>query len=202
MDIKKLIDIDKNFILASKSPRRKHLLNMLELDFEVVPSDIDENIDEQDPVVYAQILSEKKAFDIAQRNPDNIIIAADTIVVLGNQIINKPQNEEEAFQMLRKLSGNTHKVITGVSIAFSNGEDLYTYTDCEETDVTFRDLSDIEINAYIATGSPMDKAGAYGIQDDFGALFVSGINGCYYNIVGLPVQLLYIKLLEFKEKFL
>lgn len=203
MNIENIIGkIDKDIILASKSPRRKHLLNLLGLDFKIVPSDIDENISEEIPEDFARILAENKSHDIAKNNPGNIVIGADTIVVINKNIINKPINENHAFEMLKTLSGKTHKVITGICISIFDDNTLKYITDIETTDVTFRELSDTEIRAYINTGSPMDKAGAYGIQDDFGAVFVSRINGCYYNIVGLPLQLLYKRLREFHKKFL
>jgi septum formation protein len=117
-------------------------------------------------------------------------------VVIDDMILNKPSDPEDAFRILKILSGNTHKVYTGLSIVESVSQNWIT--DFQTTEVTFRELSDEEIWLYIEGGSPMDKAGAYGIQDDFGALFVSHINGCYYNIVGLPVQLLYMMLKRFR----
>jgi septum formation protein len=194
--------INLNFVLASKSPRRKQLLKLLGIDFEILPSDIDENISETIPENFALQLAEKKSIDIANKNAGKIIIGADTIVVLNNEIINKPENKDNAYEILTKLSGNTHQVITGICIARNlSGKTAYL-SDFEKTDVTFRNLEKKEIIEYINTGSPMDKAGAYGIQDDFGAVFVSKINGCYYNIVGLPLHLLYLKLLEFQKNFL
>ncbi len=203
MKIEKIIGkIDKEIILASKSPRRKHLLNLLGLDFKIIPSDIDENISEENPEEFARILAESKSYDIAEKNPGKIVIGADTIVVIDGNIINKPSGEYDAFCMLKSLSGKTHRVITGICISKFENNILSYISDIEITEVTFRELSDTEIRAYINTGSPMDKAGAYGIQDDFGAVFVSRINGCYYNIVGLPLQLLYNKLKEFHKNFL
>lgn len=203
MKIEKIIgNIDKDVILASKSPRRKHLLNLLGLDYEIIPSDIDENISEENPEEFARILAESKSYDIAKKNPGKIVIGADTIVVIDGNIINKPSGEVDAFCMLKSLSGKTHMVITGICIAKFENNILSYISDIEITEVTFRELSDIEIKEYVLTGSPMDKAGAYGIQDDFGAVFVSRINGCYYNIVGLPLQLLYNKLKEFHKNFL
>ncbi len=120
---------------------------------------------------------------------DGIIITADTIVVLNKKIIGKPVDEKDAFIILKKLSSNTHQVYTGFAIY--NSRKNSTLVDYEKTFVTFRKISDKEIKDYIKTGSPMDKAGAYGIQDDFGAVFVEKINGCYYNVVGLPLFKLY-----------
>ena len=123
-----------------------------------------------------------------------IIITADTIVVLDNQIIGKPKNKKDAERILKKLSGRTHKVYTGFSVFNSvNGKIITEY---EKTFVKFRELNKKEIVDYISTGSPMDKAGAYGIQDDFGAVFVEKINGCYYNVVGLPLTKVYKSLLK------
>jgi septum formation protein len=124
-----------------------------------------------------------------------LYIGSDTIVVLGNEILEKPADSKDAAKMLQKLSSNTHTVYTGVALFDSaNKKEDIRY---EETKVSFRQLNAKEIDAYISTGSPMDKAGAYGIQDDFGAVFVNRIEGCYYNIVGLPLQLLYKMLMEY-----
>ncbi len=168
----------------------------LGFNFEVMPSDFDENIDTQiPPAEYVTLLSAGKAEDIAGKiRKDAIIIAADTIVVLGAEIINKPADEQQAFDMLKKLSGITHEVYTGITLVNTAGSS--EISDYQRTEVTFRELKDDEVWAYIKSGSPMDKAGAYGIQDDFGAVFVSRIEGCYYNIVGLPLELLYRKLKE------
>lgn len=125
---------------------------------------------------------------------NGIIITADTIVFLDNKILGKPKDEKDAHRMLRKLSGKTHQVFSAYCIHnTSNGK---TITEFVKTDVTFRKLTDREIKDYIRTGSPMDKAGAYGIQDDFGAVFVDHINGCYYNVVGLPLSKFYHALLR------
>ncbi|MFC2129828.1 Maf family protein [Bacteroidota bacterium] len=190
--IKKLLNLTKPLILASKSPRRNKLLKNLGFDFEVIPSEFKE--DKQDfnsnYKEYVKYSAYKKAEDVAKRTgKPALILGADTIVVLNNQILHKPKDEEDAFRILKTLSGNTHIVYTG--IALIDTENNKNITDVQATEVTFRELDDDEIQAYIETGSPMDKAGAYGIQDDFGAVFVSHINGCYYNIVGLPLELLY-----------
>ncbi len=190
--IKELINLNIPFILASKSPRRQKLLEQLGFEFEVIPSDIDENnlSDKIKPSVYVQKLANRKAADIAGKTGSSaLVLGADTIVVLDGKVLHKPQDEEDAAAILQKLSSRTHTVYTGISlIRTDNGA---TLTDVRATDVTFRLLGQDEIKAYIATGSPMDKAGAYGIQDDFGAVFVKDIRGCYYNIVGLPLELLY-----------
>jgi septum formation protein len=128
---------------------------------------------------------------------DAIVIGADTIVVIDDEILNKPKSENDAKEMLRRLSGRTHTVFTGVSVVRTDVEN--PITNYKATEVTFRDLTDREIELYVSTGSPMDKAGAYGIQDDIGAVFISHINGCYYNIVGLPLELLYGMMQQFPE---
>lgn len=195
--IAELINIKYPIVLASQSPRRKYLLTQLGLDFEIIPANIDENLSlNLEPSVYAKTLAENKAkFVASSLKTDSIVIGSDTIVVLDGTIINKPENEQDAFNMLKALSGNTHTVYTGLSLVFSGN--MKTMTNVQKTDVTFRDLDDVEIRAYINSGSPMDKAGAYGIQDDFGAVFVKKIEGCYYNIVGLPLEMLYTNLKEF-----
>jgi septum formation protein len=144
-----------------------------------------------------ETLSKEKAQVIANLHPDTIIIAADTIVWLENEVLSKPKSYDEAFKMLRKLSNNTHEVFTGITVLHKNATKIISKV--SRTEVTFRYLTDEEIDAYIKTGSPFDKAGAYGIQDDFGAVFVSNIKGCYYNIVGLPLSLLYDILKEFQS---
>jgi septum formation protein len=196
--INQILNIDIPIILASRSPRRKKLLSMVGLEFTTKFSDIDEEIDTDiPPEAYCIHLAWSKADDIAGGiTTPALVIGADTIVVIDDMILNKPSDPEDAFRILKILSGNTHKVYTGLSIVESVSQNWIT--DFQTTEVTFRELSDEEIWLYIEGGSPMDKAGAYGIQDDFGALFVSHINGCYYNIVGLPVQLLYMMLKRFR----
>lgn len=193
-----LLKINKKIVLASKSPRRKKLLEQIGLQFDVVVSNYEEENHSTDiePSTYALELALLKAKNVASRLDENaIVIGADTIVVIDDKILNKPANEKVAFEMLRTLSGNTHTVFTGVAIIDSKtGRSV---SDVKSTRVRFRELSDEEISAYISTGSPLDKAGAYGIQDDFGAVFISHIEGCYYNIVGLPLEMLYGMLKEF-----
>jgi septum formation protein len=156
--------------------------------FDVIPSTVDETFDDTlPPHIQAMRLSELKAADIAPRHPDTWVLAADTIVVLNGHQLAKPDNTSHAHEMLRSLSGCTHQVITGVTL--QRGTEIHSFHVC--TDVTFAELSDREISQYVATGSPMDKAGGYGIQDDLGALFIEQINGCYYNVVGLPLQAMY-----------
>jgi septum formation protein len=193
--IKKLLKLDKKLVLASKSPRRSRLLTNLGFDFEIVPSKFTEDKENNisDFKKYVMNSAHKKAENVADRlGQPSIVLGADTIVVYNNEILHKPKDRIDAYRILKTLSNNTHIVYTGIALI-----DTVTnlcLTDVQKTKVTFRELEDEEIFAYIDTGSPMDKAGAYGIQDDFGAVFVSHIEGCYYNIVGLPLELLYISL--------
>ncbi len=176
--------------LASKSPRRKKLLQQINLNFKTLSVDIPENyMENESPVKVVKRIALEKLEAAKKKINEGIIITADTIVVLNKKIIGKPGNAEEAFKILKRLSGKTHQVYTGFTI-YSYKKNL-TLIDYEKTFVTFRKLSDNEMKDYIKTGSPMDKAGAYGIQDDFGAVFVEKINGCYYNVVGLPLSKLY-----------
>lgn len=202
IDLNKLTGVGKPVVLASASPRRKLLLEQLGMVFSIRPSAVQEETVPLTlhPALYVQTLAAHKARDIAQQPmvPDSVVIGADTIVVHDNRILNKPVSAEHAREMLRALSGQTHTVYTGIAIVDStSGREL---TDVQQTEVTFRALMDEEIDAYIATGSPLDKAGAYGIQDDFGAVFVERVHGCYYNVVGLPLSLLYQRLREFSRQ--
>ncbi len=197
--ITELLKLDLPFVLASKSPRRNLLLKQLGLDFQIIPSQVKEtkfHNEELVPEEYVSLLAEKKAIYVARvLEYPAVVFGADTIVVLENQIINKPKSEDAAFEMLNNLSGKTHYVFTGM--CFINTLKKKKVNTFQKTAVTFRKLEDDEIRAYIATGSPFDKAGGYGIQDDFGSVFVSHIEGCYYNIVGLPLELFYRTLREF-----
>lgn len=173
-------------ILASGSPRRKELLKMTGLKFDVVTSDADESIpSETSPGVAALMLSERKALAVANL-PDckgSIVIGADTIVSLDGQTFGKPKDEDDAFRMLSALSDRTHTVYTGVAIVNS---DLTVIRFVEATEVHFYPLSDRQLRDYLATGEYRDKAGGYAIQGG-GAVFVSGIIGDYYNVMGLPI---------------
>ena len=177
-------------ILASKSPRRRELLSMLGLEFTIETADIDETMDHTLSIeaAVAQVC-EKKAAAVGANHPGELIVAADTIVVLEDRILGKPHTAEEAKAMLRSLSGRHHTVMT----AFSIWQDGQAETHVEKTHVHFRTLTDAEIAAYVATGSPMDKAGAYGIQDQ-AAIFVEALEGDYYNVMGLPLCSLVQKL--------
>ena len=169
-------------ILASQSPRRRELLGLFRLPFVIRAADIDETMDEA-ASAYDEVarLSREKALAVARKD-DDIVIAADTIVVCSGKILGKPKTPEEAVQMLQLLSGRDHQVMTGVTVL--RGEKLQSCT--EVTDIHFRSLSQKEIDAYVATGEPMDKAGAYGIQGG-AALFAEKMVGDYYNVMGLPV---------------
>ncbi|MDP1678499.1 MAG: Maf family protein [Bacteroidota bacterium] len=185
-------------ILASQSPRRSQLLKQIGIIFSVQPSGIHEEID--DATSFAenvQRLSLHKAEDIANKNDKGIIVGSDTIVVIDQTILGKPNSREDAIEMLKILSGKTHTVYTGFALV--DAQTKKTYIDHNETEVTFRDLDEDEIVSYVATGSPLDKAGAYGIQDDFGAVFVKKINGDYYTVVGLPLSKFYIALKNFVQ---
>lgn len=171
-------------ILASQSPRRKQLLEMLGLEFQVIPAKGEETIPpDAGPAETVRSLSRQKAAAVAAgADAEDVIIAADTIVWYGDMILGKPRSEQEAARMLSGLSGNTHHVYTGVTVR--KGDKVLSGAEC--TAVRFRKLSGREIDAYIATGEPMDKAGAYGIQGA-ACLFVEGIEGDYFNVVGLPL---------------
>jgi septum formation protein len=177
-------------ILASQSPRRKELLQQLNLTFSIQKSDADETIVERlKPEDFVLELAKRKAVIIAKQYPNDYVIGSDTIVTYGDEILEKPGNNEEAIKMLEMLSGRTHSVYTGVAI-FYKGEQTIFY---EKTDVTFWELSKEEINSYIESGEPFDKAGGYGIQG-LGAMFVKEIKGDYYTVVGLPLSKVYREL--------
>ena len=173
-------------ILASSSPRRTELLRLIRIDHEVTPAHIDEtqHADEA-PRAYAERLAREKAQAIAREHPDAVVVGADTIVVVDGHVLGKPEDATDAAAMLRHLSGSVNLVDTAVAVA-RNGA---VKSAVEEVEVTFRTLSDAEIERYIATGEPMDKAGAYGIQG-YGATIVQRVNGDYFAVMGLPLGLL------------
>jgi len=191
MNLKKLLNINKKIILASKSPRRKILLEQMGLEFLVIASDFDESaLHNENPSQYVTELARGKAEFIANSiDYDAIVIGSDTTVYFGGKYLNKPDDEQHAKEMLRKLSDNWHSVFSGICVINTKTKNIRT--DYSETKVKFRELSDDEINAYVESGSPLDKAGAYGIQDDFGAVFVEKIEGDFYNVVGLPLVKLF-----------
>ena len=173
-------------ILASASPRRREILKNTKLKFEVQKSDIEEVfLENESPESMVVRLAYEKAFDVAENNRDKLVIGADTIVVLGDEVLGKPKDEEEAFDMIQKLSNKTHRVITGISlIHLKKG---IVVNDYQVSYVTFKDLSEDSIKDYINTKESLDKAGGYGIQG-YGALLVDSIQGDYFNIVGLPIS--------------
>lgn len=183
-------------ILASGSPRRHELIKLLVEDIQIKTKEVEEVIDyKASPQKNVQELARKKALAVAEENETELVIGADTVVCLDGHIMGKPQNEEDAKEMLRKLSGKTHEVCTGVAlIQKSKGIDQ---TFVETTYVTMKTLSEEEIDDYVSTKEPMDKAGSYGIQGK-GALYISHINGDYYNVMGLPVHKLYEVLKQYK----
>jgi septum formation protein len=184
-------------ILASGSPRRKQLLEQIDLEFEVVPSQIYEDFSlNLSPADFVEHYAEKKAKDVADSYLDKWVIGADTIVVFESHILGKPKNEKDSFQMLKRLSGNTHQVITGVSI--QNIKQDISDSFHERTNVTFNTLSDNIINYYIDTYEPFDKAGSYGIQDWF-SVCVNRIDGCFYNVMGFPLSRFYSHFIDLLE---
>ena len=186
-------------ILASASPRRKEILASAGLDFEVRPSAIDEApLAGERPEDYARRVARDKALSVAaEATPGSLVLGADTIVVAGGEILGKPRDAADAVRMLRMLSGVSHQVITGVCLVRAPAE-LVALTH-ETTAVTFRDLDEEEVTNYVASGEPLDKAGAYGIQG-LASKFVTRVEGCYFNVVGLPVALVYDLLKPFLSK--
>lgn len=185
---------DKKILLASKSPRRQELLKALGISFEIVVVNCDETYPNHlKNEKITDFISETKAKAYSELKKNEILITADTLVVLDDQILGKPKNEAHAFEMIKSLSQNTHQVYTSVSI--KSIDQLITISD--KTEVSFDFISDDEINYYIENYKPMDKAGAYGIQEWLGFAKVSKINGCYYNVMGLPLNKLYHTLKKF-----
>ena len=173
-------------VLASQSPRRKEIMETAGFEFEIIVSNAEEKIEENlSPEEVAKSLSLQKAQAVAVDNPEKIVIGADTIVVLDNEILGKPKDKNDAYKMLKKLSGKAHKVYTGIAVIC--GEKIVN--EAVSTEVEFYELSDDEIIKYIETNEPMDKAGSYGIQGR-GCLLVKGIKGDYFNVVGLPIATL------------
>ncbi|HMQ68763.1 MAG TPA: Maf family protein [Ignavibacteria bacterium] len=181
------------YILASKSPRRSKMLKQIGLNFMTYDSKSEEldhsDLGAVDLIRYNSMLKSRKAASDGKRSKGKIIIGADTVVVLDKKIINKPFNSKDAVNILKSLSGKKHYVYTGINlINMNSGKEIF---DHEKTSVYFRKLEDDEIKHYVKTHKPLDKAGAYGIQDDFGCLFIEKIVGDYYNIVGLPLLRLF-----------
>ncbi len=176
-----------SIILASASPRRKELLNQIGINFEVEVSNAKETIDQSvSPDRLVEKFAYNKAILVAEKNSSKLVIGADTVVVNGSEILGKPKNEEKAYEMLSALSNKKHQVITGIAMIVKNTNRILIKH--EVTDVYFKELSFKEIKNYISSDEPFDKAGAYGIQG-LGACLVKKINGCYFNVVGLPIHL-------------
>ncbi|MDY7062942.1 MAG: Maf-like protein [Sarcina ventriculi] len=185
-------------VLASKSPRRKELLKRVVNDFKIIESDFDEDsiTFNGDVEEHVKLLARGKALAVKEKvNNKSLIIGVDTIVFYNNKILGKPKNYDDAYGMLSVLSGNTHKVYSGVCIV--NTENLHIESFVCETKVKFSKLTDDQIDRYIESKEPMDKAGAYGIQG-LGGVFVEKIDGCYYNVMGLPINKLNAFLCSYK----
>ncbi|WP_069997964.1 Maf family protein [Cellulosilyticum sp. I15G10I2] len=183
-----------NVLLASSSPRRQELMQLLDIAFEIVVKPIEEKIEEDlSPAENVKYLAFKKAAAVAQDYPEALVIGCDTVVVLNDRIIGKPKNPEDAKRILKALSGKAHYVCTGVAII--NIKEKLEICFCETTNVKMKDLTTDEIDDYIATDEPLDKAGAYGIQGK-GAIYIEQISGDYYNVVGLPLNRLYKELIK------
>lgn len=195
----------KPIILASQSPRRKKLLQQIDLPFIVQVSSAEESYDPNAaPEEIVQLLATRKASDVAPAHSNALVIGADTIVAYGHSILEKPDTPDHANEMLSSLSGDSHYVYSGVAL-IKTGERGNITESCaffERTIVTFGELTDKEIEQYVRTGSPMDKAGAYGIQDDWGALFVERIEGDYNNVVGFPLFRFYQTMKQFAPDYL
>lgn len=186
----KMEDVRWKIILASNSPRRKELLAGIDVDFEVrVLKNIDESYPSGLPTkeIAAYISKKKAAAYLATMADDELVITADTIVVLGDEVMGKPKDDADACRMLHELSGKTHQVITGVTLTTKEKQVSFSV----ETDVTFKQLSEEEINYYVKKYQPFDKAGSYGIQEWIGHIGVTGMKGSYFNVMGLPVQRIY-----------
>jgi len=184
-----------NFILGSNSPRRKEILKEVGLHFSIYPSNIDENFNKEIELEDIPVfLAEKKANALKNKLKENdILITADTIVIYKNELLSKPENSYQAKEMLEKLSGKSHKVITGVCLLSKNNKSIFS----SKTIVTFNDLDKFEIEFYVNKYKPFDKAGSYGIQEWVGLIGVKKIEGSYTNVVGLPASMVYTELKKF-----
>lgn len=173
-------------VLASKSPRRKEILQNLGIEFEVITAETDESSDIKDPCLLVCELSKRKGnavFELLASKEDTLVISSDTVVTLDGMILGKPKSKQDAKNMLKKLSARSHKVVSGVTLIYNN----QTLTDYEVTEVKFAELNDEIIAKYVDTNEPMDKAGSYAVQG-LASLMIEGINGCYFNVVGFPVH--------------
>ncbi len=188
---------NKTYILASQSPRRKELLKLMGIDYEVIPAMGEEISDATEPSVYVQELASEKAKEVYERyvvehpGADPVVIGADTIVAYGGTILGKPKDKDEAREMIHNLSGKSHYAMTGVALWWKGIDgSIKSSSFCESTEVVVAEMTEEEIESYISTPAPYDKAGAYGIQGEFG-IYISGIKGDYNAVVGLPVAHLY-----------
>ena len=177
----------KTLILASQSPRRHELLTQAGIEFGTIISPASEETELTDPAQIVEELAARKAQSVFLLHPSDIVLGADTIVAMGDEVFGKPESQEDAFSMITRLRGRTHQVYTGCAFAYADESGLARLiTHVEKTDVTVGEISDAEIRDYIRTGEPMDKAGAYAIQGRFGQ-YIKRIDGDYYNVVGLPL---------------
>jgi septum formation protein len=182
--------LNEGLVLASKSPRRAEILRAVGWEFQIMAADIDETrIASEDAVSYVKRLAQTKAETVARKIDAGIVLGADTVVVIDGAILGQPRDDQDARRMLKLLSGNWHEVLTGVALARA-GQTFPTSVDYETTRVRFAEMSDEEIDWYVSTGEPRGKAGAYGIQGP-AALFIEEIEGDYFNVVGLPIRLVY-----------
>ncbi|HEU4507156.1 MAG TPA: Maf family protein [Pyrinomonadaceae bacterium] len=192
---KQMNHLREKLVLASSSPRRTEILERAGWPHEVMVAGIDESVHpDEDPATYVQRLARSKAEAVVQRLESGLVLAADTTVVIANQILGQPQDEADAKRMLDLLSGKWHEVLTGVALVRVGGESRVAY---EQTRVRFAEMSEAEIDWYIASGEPFGKAGAYGIQNK-AALFIEEIQGDYFNIMGLPIRLVYELATDFR----
>lgn len=181
------MEIKDKIILASGSPRRREILTQAGISFEVVPSDAEETVNETEPAKVVEQLSLRKTIEVADRQfEDCVVIGADTVVALDQQILGKPETEEKACQMIRLLQGRSHAVYTGVTLLHKVNGQVQAQTFHEKTEVEVVSMTEQEIRDYVAKGESLDKAGAYGIQGAFAA-YIRGIKGDYYNVVGFPL---------------
>ena len=188
-----------SFILASQSPRRRLLLKQIGLKFVVRPSTVAERfVPKETPSHNVRRLALEKARDVAGRVKRGTVVGADTVVVLGKRILGKPKSAREAKEMLSALSGKWHSVYTGFALV--DAASGRSRSDVVRTRVRFRRISKAEVAGYVASGSPLDKAGAYGIQDDYGAVFVEEVRGCFYNVVGFPLSKFLVSVADFERK--
>ena len=184
----------RQLILASQSPRRKELLDLLQIPYSIVTSNAEEKLIRNfSPAENVKWLAEQKVRAVAEQYPDAVVLGADTIVYYDGAYLGKPKDAAEAHNMLRELSGQTHQVITGVTLTTMDRQTSFSVT----TDVTFKSLTDSEIDYYVSHYRPFDKAGAYGIQEWIGHIGVTALNGSYFNVMGLPVQRIYEALRTF-----